>query len=395
VPAVLTSERKRRATERATLPGVTTPSVTVLLPVLNEAATIDACLESLADQDYPGRVEIVIADGGSTDGTLDLVERWRDRLVIQVIDNPRRKQAHGLNMAAEAANGDILVRADGHTIYARDYLSRSVDALTSSNAVAVGGRLAPEGTTPFGRAVAAAMTSPLGIGPGRFHHSNTPEFVDTVYLGTFRRDDLVAIGGFRSFPSGAVEDADLFYRWRQLGRRVLLDPSIRSVYRPRQTPSSLARQFLRYGQGKAEMLHVNGRWPSWRPAAPTALLLGAIAFMIIGMLGVAWWPLLALLGAWLVAVAVAATPGAGSFAGWLRAAIAVAIMHWSYGIGLIGGLLRERYTHCRPNSGKNGRAAAIPDGGCDTSRPTAATAASRPARAQRTQPSRGSATGIG
>ena len=341
MPAVLTSERKRRATERATLPGVTTPSVTVLLPVLNEAATVDACLESLADQDYPGRVEIVIADGGSTDGTLDLVERWKDRLVIRVIDNLRRKQAHGLNMAAEAANGDILVRADGHTIYARDYLSRSVDALTSSDAVAVGGRLAPEGTTPFGRAVAVAMTSPLGIGPGRFHHSNTPEFVDTVYLGSFRRDDLVAIGGFRSFPSGAVEDADLFYRWRQLGRRVLLDPSIRSVYRPRQTPSSLARQFLRYGQGKAEMLHVNGRWPSWRPAAPTALLLGVIAFMIIGMLGVAWWPLLALLGAWLVAVAVAATPGAGSFAGWLRAAIAVAIMHWSYGIGLIGGLLRR------------------------------------------------------
>jgi succinoglycan biosynthesis protein ExoA len=333
-----------RIAEQATLPNVPEPSVSVLLPVFNEAETIDACLASIADQDYTGSVAVVVADGGSTDGTLNHVERWRDRLTISAVPNPRRRQAHGLNLAAEAATGEILVRADGHTTYAKDYLSRSVDALVGSNAVAVGGRLTPEGTTPFGRAVAAAMTSPLGVGPGRFHHSTTPEVVDTVYLGAFRKEDLVSLGGFRSFPSGAVEDADLYYRWRQQGRKVLLDPSIRSVYRPRETPGSLARQFFRYGQGKAEMLHVNGRWPSWRPAAPTALVLGAVAFTIIGAIGITWWALVALIGAWVIAVAVAGARGARSLAGWFRTALAVAIMHWSYGVGLLGGLLRRRST---------------------------------------------------
>ncbi len=329
---------------RATLPNVPTPSVTVLLPVLNEATTIDTCLASLAGQDYTGQVTIVVADGGSTDGTLDRLERWEGRLSLEVLPNPRRRQAHGLNLAAGVATGEILVRADGHATYAKDYLSRSVVALTGSNAVAVGGRLSPEGTTPFGRAVAAAMTSPLGIGPGHFHHSTTPQFVDTVYLGAFRRDDFMSLGGFRSFPSGAVEDADLYYRWRHQSRKVLLDPSIRSVYQPRGTPGSLAHQFFRYGQGKAEMLHVNGRWPSWRPVAPTALVLGAVTFTIVGVIGITWWALLALIGAWLIAVGAAATRGAGSFSAWVRTAAAVAIMHWSYGVGLLRGLLRRRST---------------------------------------------------
>jgi cellulose synthase/poly-beta-1,6-N-acetylglucosamine synthase-like glycosyltransferase len=328
----------------ATLPDVPEPSVTVLLPVLNEASTIDACLGSLAAQDYAGPVTIVLADGGSTDGTLERVEQWRGRLEIHIVANPRRRQAHGLNLAAEAATGTILVRADGHATYATDYLSRSVDALISSSAVAAGGRLTPRGTSPFGRAVAAAMTSPLGVGPGRFHHSSSPEFVDTVYLGAFRKDDLVSLGGFRSFPSGSVEDADLYYRWRRQGRGVLLDPSIRSTYLPRQTPGSLARQFFRYGQGKAEMLYVNGRWPSWRPIAPTALVLGVFVGVILGAVGITWWPFVALVGVWVVAMATAATPGAVSFPGWVRTAVAVAIMHWSYGVGLIRGLLRRRST---------------------------------------------------
>ena len=185
------------------------------------------------------------------------------------------------------------------------------------------------------------MTSRLGVGPGRFHHSTTPEFVDTVYLGAFRKSDLVSAGGFRSFPSGAVEDADLYFRWRNQGGRVLLDPSIRSAYLPRQTPSSLARQFFRYGQGKAEMLYVNGRWPSWRPVAPTALVLGVIVGTVLGAVGITWLPLAVIAGTWLLAVAVAATPRAGTLGGWARTAVAVAIMHWSYGIGLIGGLLRR------------------------------------------------------
>src|SRR5690606_25283512 len=128
-------------------------------------------------------VEVVVADGGSTDGTRDILESIaRTEPRLRVIDNPARRQSHGLNDAAALATGQILIRADGHSRYAPDYVSRSVAALIELGG-AVGGRMNPVGYDRFSEAVAAAMNSPLTMGPGRFHHAETTEVVDTVYLG--------------------------------------------------------------------------------------------------------------------------------------------------------------------------------------------------------------------
>lgn len=318
------------------------PSVAVLLPVLNEAASLDECLDSLAVQDYPGKWSLVVAEGGSTDGTLDLLESWRDRLPdLTIVDNPQRLQSHGLNRAAQAAEADVLVRADAHSTYATDYLRRSVDALQSSDAVAAGGVLRPESRSAFGRAVAIAMRSPLAVGPGKFHHGSRRQAVDTVYLGAFRREDFLAAGGYRAFPSGVAEDADLYYRWRQQGRRVLLDPAIRSAYQPRDAPGSLARQFRLYGLGKADMLFVNGRWPSLRPLGPLALVTGLIVTASLGLAGRWWSAFWALLGSWLVVLGAEMARLATTPATWVRSLAAAAIMHLAYGGGLLQGLLRN------------------------------------------------------
>ncbi len=149
-----------------------TPSVSVLLPVLDEVADIDDCLRSLTGQDYAGPLEIVVADGGSRDGTRDRLAAWAGRDArVRVVDNPARRQSAGLNLAAQLARGEILVRADGHTAYEPDYVRRSVEVLLATGAVAAGGRLRPVGRTRTGRAVAAAMRSPLAIGPDSFHHA--------------------------------------------------------------------------------------------------------------------------------------------------------------------------------------------------------------------------------
>lgn len=303
--------------------------VSVLLPVLDEKDCIVACLESLESQDYPGPVEIVVADGGSTDGTLELLAQHD----LVLVANPRRLQSHGLNLAAAAATGDILVRADAHTLYATDYLRRSVEALTANDVVAAGGLLLPIGTTGFGQAVAAAMQSRLGIGPAPFHHAKEQILADTVYLGAFRKEDFFRIGGFRTLPFGVAEDADLYWRWRERGERVLVDPAIQSVYRPRETPGALSRQFYRYGAGKADMLYVNGRWPSWRPLVPLCLVVGLPIGVGLATAGFGW-PLLILTASWLAAVAIAgrARPAA---------MLAVSIMHLSYGAGLLRGLARR------------------------------------------------------
>ena len=312
--------------------------VTVLLPVFNEAEHIDTCLESIAAQDYAGGLEIVVADGGSTDGTVDKLRSWESGDPrVRVIDNPHRVQSEGLNLAAAAASGDILVRADAHSVYAPDYVHRSVETLLETGAVAVGGVMRPEGTTPFGKAVSRAMSSPLTIGAGRFHFATERAEVDTVYLGAFRHQDFLAVGGYRAFPSGVAEDADLYFRWRQLGRKVILEPSIRSTYRPRESLRALLRQYLRYGQGKAEMLYANDRWPSWRPLGPLALVLGLMASGVAATVTPWQWPLVALMAAWLLFLGAVAIP-LGRLAP--RVILVAAIMHVGYGLGSVWGLLR-------------------------------------------------------
>lgn len=320
------------------------PNVTVLLPVLDEIGTIDACLKSLAAQDYAGKVSIVVAEGGSTDGTRDRLAEWdRHGIGLEVIDNPHRLQSLGLNLAAETASGEVLVRADAHTWYAPDYITRSVAALFASDAVAVGG---PMVVGEYGkssgwhsrvrRAVGAAMASPLAVGPGKFHRPGTFGEADTVYLGTFRRPDFLEIGGYRAFPSAVAEDADLYFRWRQEGRRILLDPKIVSAYTPRGTLRGLFRQYYKYGRGKADMLWANGRFPSLRPLAPLLLVVGLTAGGVLALFGLRW-PLGFLVGAWLLELVIAAVKTKPVRA---LTVVAGAVMQFAYGVGLMKDLLK-------------------------------------------------------
>ena len=316
---------------------MTHPPVTIILPVLNEATTIEATLQSLLGQDYEGSLDVIVADGGSTDGTrARLNEQAASTPNLLVIDNERRVQSYGLNAAAKVSDSTLLVRADGHTCYASDYVRRSVETVLETDAAA-GGRMNPVGQNPFGRAVAAAMNSRLTMGPARFHHADRREEVDTVYLGAFSREDFLELGGFRAFPSGAAEDADFYHRWRRTGRRVVVDPVIHSEYTPRDTPGDLWQQYYRYGLGKSEMLWVNGRFPSYRPFAPTALVVGLAGTGALGITKKVWWPLGATASSWLVVVGTVAVRSRESIPRVMAAAM---LMHSAYGLGVLRGLAR-------------------------------------------------------
>ncbi len=288
-----------------------------------------------------------MADGGSTDGTVERVGEWAERLSLRIFENPDRLQSKGLNLLAAVATAEVLVRVDAHTTYSPDYMSCSVEALSASRASAVGGPMRPEGKNAFGRAVAAAYRSKVGIGPAPFHHSDENVEADTVYLGTMKRETFLNHGGLRTMPSGVAEDADFYYRLRKDGGRVLVVPEIRSTYRTRETPAGLWRQFYRYGLGKADMLYVNGEFPSWRPLAPMALVIGFLAFLVWGLTST-WLPLLALATIWLAVLLMAARGSP------LRVA-ATAIMHSAYGIGLMRGLLRRPATVREAAIGKSTR----------------------------------------
>lgn len=315
---------------------MSSPSVCIVLPVLNELDAIDPCLGSLQSQTYAGPIKVLVADGGSGDGTLERLADWSQTWPsVHVIDNPDRVQSAGIWLAANATDSEILIRADAHTTYESDYVERSVAALESDDAVAVGGPMRPGSDTWFGKAVAAVMTHPLGVGPAPFHHGLERCNVDTVYLGTFRRSDFLAVGGMRTLPSRVAEDADLYYRWRRAGRTILMDPAIKSTYQPRETAWALWKQFFRYGVGKADMLILNGEFPSARPLAPLALVVGLATAALL--LPITAWPLLLLLAVWLGVLVVAMRFSPARM-------LAAMIMHLSYGFGLTKGLLRTRAT---------------------------------------------------
>jgi glycosyltransferase involved in cell wall biosynthesis len=317
------------------------PPVTIILPTLNEIDFIQSCLESLVAQDYPDIAEILVVDGGSIDGTRDLIVTFGGK--VRLVDNPGVIAAAAMNTGIGIMNTEIFVRADAHALYATDYVRCSVEAYSSNNAAVAGGPMRPLGTTPFGRAVAAVTTSPFGVGPGKFHYSEKLQEVDTVYLGTFNRKAVLAVGGFDevNLHRGLGEDQELNFRIRRAGGRIILDPRIHSTYFPRSTPTSLARQYHHYGICKVSTLAKHKTLPYWRPLVPAAMVLGSCLWVILsislGYVNFAATPFILYAAAALV-IGLKLKKGSGVNA--LRSALALTICHWCYGAGFWRGIFR-------------------------------------------------------
>ncbi|MGI8777619.1 MAG: glycosyltransferase family 2 protein [Acidimicrobiales bacterium] len=246
----------------------TGPSVTVAIPVLNEEAHLGACLDALAAQTYPGVVEVLVVDGGSTDATRSVAAGYSG---VRVLDNSGRIQSAGLNVALAEAVGEILVRVDGHCTVAPDYVERCVEALERTGAAMVGGAMRPVATGWKQRGIAAAMASPAGAGPARFHVGGASGWVDTVYLGAYRTEFARRLGGYAT-DVGVNEDAELAIRMGAHGG-VWFDETIRSTYLPRSSVRAVARQFYRYGRSRAATVRRHPGSVAPRQLAAPALVL--------------------------------------------------------------------------------------------------------------------------
>lgn len=232
------------------------PRVTVIMPIRNEAAFIERSLGAVLAQDYPPeQIEVLIADGMSDDRTCDIIRQITPPDRVTIIPNPKRHQAAGLNLAIFKATGDYIIRVDGHTVIAADYVRTCVRILQETGAQNVGGAMNPAGLTPMGRAIAAAGKSAFAV-PSAFHVSSQPAYTDTVYLGAWPRDVLVRLGGYNEHV-GVNEDYELNYRIRSSGGKVFYSPAICSTYYGRQTLRALARQYFRYGASKVAMLRLH------------------------------------------------------------------------------------------------------------------------------------------
>lgn len=295
-------------------------TVTVAVPVLNEALHLHACLDAIGRQTHPHVVEVLVVDGGSTDATREIAANHPN---VRVLDNPQRVQSAALNLAIEAALGDVIVRVDGHCIIADDYVERCVEALEATGAAIVGGPMIPVATGRTQTAIAAAMSSPIGAGPARFHHATEPGWTDTVYLGAYWAETARSIGGYAT-DVGVNEDAEFAHRLRDHGG-VWFDPSIRSTYTPRSDLRSVARQFYRYGRSRATTVR---RHPE--SLAPRQLVAPAL---VLGLLSPWRRPVAA---SYLTLLAAWSASGRGRRPRWAGAVLPM--MHVPWGVGFLIGV---------------------------------------------------------
>lgn len=230
------------------------PTVTAIVPARDEELTIRAAIRSVLDQDYPGSLDVVVAVGPSTDRTHEIVSDITAKTGrVTMVENPTGTTPAGLNIATAVALGEIIARCDAHAEMPAGYVTNAVRRLRVTGAVNVGGIQDAVGVGPMQRAIAAAMSSPFGVGDARFHTGGPAGFVDTVYLGVFRREALEAIGGFDETLI-RNQDYELNHRLRSAGGGIYFDPALRVTYRPRSTLRDLAKQYFDYGRWKRVVL---------------------------------------------------------------------------------------------------------------------------------------------
>ena len=206
----------------------------------------------------------------------------RDSRVV-VVENPTGKTAAGLNIAIAAARYSIIVRVDGHSQIPIDYCETAFKILEQTGAVNVGGIMAAEGVSLFERAVARAMRSPLGVGAARFHTGGGAGESDTVYLGCFRKEALLAVGGFDERFTRA-QDWELNFRLRQSGGVVYFDPRLKVTYRPRSTVKALAKQYFEYGRWRRVVSRRHQGSINYRYLAPPFTVVATLLSLIAGAL---------------------------------------------------------------------------------------------------------------
>lgn len=320
---------------------VNSPRVSLVVPCRNEAKYIEECVQSLEALDVPeGGLEIVIADGMSDDGTREILSKLTEIYGnLRMVDNIKRITPCGLNAGITAARGEIVVRIDAHSTYAKDYVTQCVRVLEESGADVVGGPWVAEGKTYLQRAIAAAFASPLAMGSARGHDDAYEGYVDTVYLGCWRRPYLVQVGMFdEEFVRN--QDDELNLRIIMQGGKVFQSPTIRSVYYPRNSLRLLWRQYFQYGYWKIRVMQKHGRPASLRHLIPVSFVAVLVALALLSpFLAFARIALLAILGFYVLALILAGIL-AGRRDPSLIPALPVVIgtFQLSYGTGQLAGV---------------------------------------------------------
>jgi glycosyltransferase involved in cell wall biosynthesis len=326
------------------------PTVSVIVPCYNEQDTIRMLLEALRDQTFPSRkMEVIIADGLSSDGTIEEIVKFQDNhpdLPIRVVENRKRIIPSGLNLAIGAAEGEFIVRLDAHSVPKADYVERCVEALRAEKGNNVGGvwEIQPGGEDWIAKTIALAAAHPLGVGDARYRLGGQAQPVDTVPFGAYRRSLIERIGAYDETLL-TNEDYEFNVRIRQAGGTVWFDPKIRSSYFARPTLAALAKQYWRYGYWKGRMLRRYPETLRWRQLLPPLFVLSLLLLAVGGIFfEQARYILIVMTSIYLLTLIVSGLQASiqrHSLSYLAGLPLAIATMHLAWGSALLWSLIRR------------------------------------------------------
>lgn len=332
--------------------------VSIIIPCRNEEKFIGMCLDSVLSNDYPkDLLEVLVVDGMSEDRTWTIVEVYtRRHAFVMLFDNPKKIVPAGLNIGIANAKGEIVMRLDAHTVYPPNYISGLTDWIEKTGADNVGGVCIarPANKTPIAQAIAVGLSHPFGVGNAYFRIGvSNPKWVDTVPFGCYRKDVFVRIGFFDE-ELVRNQDDEFNHRLIKHGGRILLAPEIISYYYVRESLPKLWRMYYQYGYFKPLVAYKVGKIMTVRQLVPPLFVL---FLMGSSMLAIQLWQArLMLLCVFIVyAAADLACCSVFAFKGRTRLALALLtvfpVLHFSYGLGFLKGVLHFILLGRRPNAG--------------------------------------------
>lgn len=318
--------------------------VSVLVPVRDEEAAIEASVAAMLAQDTEHSFELLFVDGRSNDRTVEILRRLRDDDPrIRILDNPRRTTAHALNIALRAARGRYVARMDAHAAYPAGYLRHGIERLAAGDVDWVTGPQIPTGDGYWSRLVATALGGRLGRGTSdkwaadaRDAPADEWELTTSVFTGVWRRETLDELGGWDgAWPVN--QDSEMAARVLARGGRIVCRREMGAAYVPRNDLRRLGRQYRRYGAYRARTFvrHPASCGPARLAASGLPLVLAAA--LAPGSLGRAGRALTAVYLAGVAAQVVRSRPAPADA---LPLAAVLVTMHVSWSAGFLPSLLR-------------------------------------------------------
>ena len=317
--------------------------VSVVMPVYNEEAYIDRCVQSLLLQDYPlDDMEWIFVDGNSKDKTVEILNRYAELYpnLIRIYQNPHKIVPYAMNIGIEASKGIYIIRMDAHSDYAPDYISKCVYYLQKTDAENVGGVAETKSHGFVGNAIAKMLSSKFGVGNSHFRTNGTSGYVDTVPFGAFKREVFRKYGGYDE-RLVRNQDNEMNYRIRKNGGKIYLSDDIHLSYYCRDSIRGIAQMAKKNGMWNVITMKLCPGSMGLRHFIPLAFLLSVLALAIFSIFH---WIFALLLGAELLLYGVLdvlfSVRCGCSAKERLLLILLFPVFHLSYGFGSILGLFQ-------------------------------------------------------